>query len=135
VATGRFPHVTYKRQRLRRDVDPYLRATGLVALPSGQGTPHDFGADGQTALVLPGSAVLSVSHDAGITADTLSVNVSGSRDFFTPTLAADQVYKGQWAEKGKSVSITRNGAAAGVVTIYILDDIGRTLPIGTATFV
>ncbi len=135
MATGLFPHVVRKRQRLRRDVDLYLRATGLVAAPFGLGTPHDFGATGSTALVLPGSARLAVSHSAGITEDTLEITVVGHGTFRTPTLAADIIHKGEWVEKGKSVTITRNGAAVGVVTVHILDDVGRTLIIGTATFV
>ncbi len=135
MATGLFPHVVRRRQRLRRDVDPYLRATGLVAAPFGLGTPHDFGADGLTALVLPGSSRLAVSHDAGITEDTLEITVDGHGTFRTPTLAADIIHKGEWVERGKSVTITRNGAAPGIVTVYILDDIGRLLQIGASTFV
>lgn len=135
MATGPLRHVTRERQNRRRELDPYLRATGLVQLPFGQGINHNFGATGQTPVRLPGSIRLAVSFSVPLAQGVLTVEVAGGRNFTHPALAADEVYRGEFAEEGKEVTIARGAAPAGTATIYIVDDIGRNLAIGTAVFV
>ena len=135
--TGPRRHIVRSHQQRRRQLDPFFRNAangGLVELPDGQGTNHDFGSDGQTAVRLPGSAQLAFSYSVAVSAEDVQVEVLGGLDFTHPALAADEVWKGVWVEEGKEVRLNRQGAPAGVATIYIIDDIGRRQVIGTATF-
>ena len=135
MATGTRRQVTYQRQKARRQLDPFFRSTGLVELPDGQGTNHDFGATGQTALTLPGSARLAFSYSVPLADGVVSVDISGGRSFSHPALAADEIFRGEWGEETKDITINRGAAPAGVASVYIVDDIGRNFVIGTATFV
>jgi hypothetical protein len=111
--------------------------TELAALIA---TPHAFGnlaADSTTVtnLSIPTNTRLAISHSVGVSLGDITVNIGGRKTFSHPDLDADIVHRGQWAEEGMVISITRGAAAiAGTFTLYFVDPYGVAVAIGTATF-
>lgn len=85
-------------------------------------------------FTMPAGARVAVSHSADIEAGQLRLVVTGPTDrtLATPTLAADQVFKGEFLER--AVSFTVETDVAGDVTVYVLDEWTRPLEIAAGTF-
>ncbi len=117
-------HPTLWNQRQRRAGRQARSALGNLVT-----SPHNL----TTALVMPASVMLAVSHDTGLTLGATTIQLTNGAQFAAPTLAADVIYKGLWVERGQSVSIT--GAPTGVLSLHYVDSLnGRLVPvIGTLT--
>jgi hypothetical protein len=113
---------------------------GTTELKTLVATPHDFGnlaADATTVtnLSMPTNARLALSHSVAVSLGDITVNIGGRKNFGHPDLDADIVQRGQVAEEGMVISITRGAAAiAGTFTLYFVDPYGVAVAIGTATF-
>lgn len=119
--------------RLRRDQRERRDLSAFAALLA---APHDLG-DGTDGLVLPARARLAISHEAGMSEGDVVVHIAGDGDldFTHPELAADEVHRGNWGERGMTVTVENVGAPEGALTLYLIDPFGRPLPIATATLV
>lgn len=101
--------------------------------------PFDFGATAASGLsantlTAPSRGRLAFSHGGGLAAGAAIVH-AGARVFTCPALAADQVHRGNWVERGQLVRLERSGAAAaGTLTVYVVDAYGRHRAIGTSAF-
>ena len=90
--------------------------------------PHDL----STPLLMPVGAMLAVSHDTGLVLGDTAIELSNGTSFSTPTLDADVVHKGIWAEQGLSVSVT--DSPTGVMSLHYIDPLdGVSHVIGTLT--
>jgi len=92
-------------------------------------SPHDLA----TPLLMPTSALLAVSHSVGLVPGDTTIELSNGTSLLIPTLAADVVYKGIWAEQGQEVSVT--GSPTGVLSLRYVDSLNGVLSpvIGTLT--
>ena len=104
--------VARQRRQARRDL---TELDGILA------TPHDLGSG---PLVIPAGARLAVSHSAGLTSGQVTVAIGDRLEFSHPALAADAVHRGDWAERGMSISQT--GAPTGTLSLYIVDPFDGT---------
>ncbi len=122
-----------RRDRKERELDKAFN--GLVA------SPHDFGtlaADNTsiTNLSMPAGSRLAIAVDTALDPSDVTITIAGAALGFTnPSLAADQIHRGVWAEERMVVSVTREvGCPAGEFTLYQVDAQGLHRAIGTATF-
>ena len=95
-------------------------------------TPHDLGA---SDLVMPASGRLAISHTAALSLGQVTISiVTGRVSFSNPTLVANAIHRGSWAEKGTRVSQT--GAPVGTLSLYLVNPIdGTTKVIATQTVI
>ena len=96
--------------------------------------PHDLGASGP--LVMPASARLALSHSAALTLGQITISITPGRVGFShPSMVADDIYKGAWAEEGTRVS--QADAPAGTLTLYLVNPIdgGKLVPIASLVVV
>ncbi len=100
----------------------------ITALQPLVDTPHDLGSG---PLRMPAGARLAISHSAGLSQGDVTVSLGNGAGFTHPALAADQVFRGVWAERGQDVTVT--GVPSGTLTVHAIDplDAGRTLVIAT----
>ncbi len=122
-----------RRRRKERELDTSFDT--LVV------TPHDFGtlavdSTSVTNLSMPAGSRLAIAVDTALDPSDVTINIAGAALGFTnPTLAADQIHRGVWAEENMVVSVTREiGCPAGAFTLYQVDAQGLHRAIGTATF-
>ncbi len=95
-------------------------------------SPHDLA----TPLLMPTSALLAVSHSVGLVPGDTTIELSNGTSLSMPTLAADVVYKGIWAEQGQEVSVT--GSPTGVLspvigTLRVAQDVKSASSLGLAS--
>jgi len=110
---------------------PYIPTTTIAVSAPGVSIP----------LVMPAAGRLALSHSVALSAEEVTVDIgatslaNGRRRFSVPALGADEVFKGWHAERNQEIMVTREtGAGAGTLTLYIVDALGRTLPIATTVF-
>lgn len=85
-------------------------------------------------LRMPAGALLALSHSVGLVAGATTTSLGNGASFSTPTLAADTVYKGVWAEAGQDVTVA--GVPIGTLSLYYIDPLsGDRRVIGTLTVV
>jgi hypothetical protein len=84
-------------------------------------SPYDL----STPLRMPTGAMLALSHSAGLVLGDTTIELSNGTSLSMPTLAADVVYKGIWAEQGLSVSVT--GSPTGVLSLRYVDSLNGVL--------
>jgi len=79
-------------------------------------------------FVQPANMRLAVSFSENILDNEVSVYVN-TREFKLPALAAGKIHRLDWIEADKSVGAY--SSVSGTLTLYVLDDWMRPIPIGT----
>lgn len=102
-------------ERSRKD-----RFTALISTPA------------SLPLSLPEAGVLGVSCSAPVSQGQLIVTSSTGRTMGTPNLAANEIWRIGFFEKGVEMDIT--AAPAGTVRLHYLDDRREPFIIATGTF-
>ena len=82
--------------------------------------------------VVAANAEYAVSFSAAVTADELTVATETARTLGTPALDPDQIRRIGYFERGRT--LTPTAGIAGTVTLYVLDDWSRPIPVATGVF-
>lgn len=117
-----------KRRRAAADLKDYGPA---IAAPQNLGTAGPGGNLNDYTTVAP--SVLAISFSQSLAADDIIV-VIGDNTYPVPALAAGEIFRLPWAEEGELVDIQRSGAPDGNVSLYVVDEWGRTRVIATGVF-
>lgn len=122
-----------RRRHRRFRVLSAFRDAGLVDTPHSFGNVADAGAS-SSGLTIPQTAQFAVALDAAWTAGQISLEDNAGQAVFGPGGAADQIVKisGTFA-RGRILQIARDGAPAGALSLYLVDQDRRIL-VGSATF-
>lgn len=120
------------RQKRRRAEALKSRFAALIAAP--QALAAGIAPTTSAALTLPSEAFLGVSYSVPVTSGQLQLNTSTGRVLGTPDLAANEIHRIGFIERGVTVDVQLTAAVAGTATIHYLNGRRQPFAIATATF-
>lgn len=116
----------------RREAQRSVAFKGLIASP--QVLTGGLAPATSSTLALPQTGHVGVSYSVPITSGQLLVNVNNGRALGTPNLAANQIFRVGWLERGLLIDVELTAAVAGTATLYYMNEWKKPSAIATAVF-